>query len=1432
MTWDNTTGVAPEIRNSRAIGTHSNITNYNFDTNMPEISNIFSAGNNNHTYPYQEHGSNLGWDGTDGTASSIYLAKYGLFQIADNDGDGLLDGTGVVIPNISNINTSALPYKPYGDIGRRMSSHAVGLIGGSNKLWIKKAGRTFQTSYNVTYHSGSDTDHTTLIGNTNLGLQPTFSWQRIRNSHDTPEFMNAEKCVFVCTDMHFGDMPQNEYCDISAIGASENFGNSDAHHTQITTSQDHYLQAGDLVYFDGTGGWPGWGNSYYITSVESSTIFHVTVVHGGVYTGSGKAYVGGFQRARRYGVHGGGAQSYISAGRTATSNFHFAFNTENKGNGSIFNEHGGFGRLWYTDQNNHGINDGFANASSYTSTSTRGHRNGMFPATMKMVEQLNWQSGFMIRPFNMDDEGFQDLLVGDGTSIDMPCFPDVIYHTGNHVKTDVSTGVGNLKASRLFISSETPIDETTGLTKSKLYVCDWPTLLPNDSSRVTLSSVNTGYGYAGPSFGVSDSLSASLHNPTHKPLFAGEVSATYVSTAADTDYLRDATYHPVISVSLANNLNPDIAKMSSWYMQLNARNALAGLYITVIDQTNGYTQTRKIIGNISTGTNPYTDHMKISVHFPFSKIPAVNDPYYIYSGGDMATAPIRLLKQLNLVTSNSVVNWGSVIINEKSHIIDNDFFQGAELGDYNCTSSGNTGTLNANTGNLQPHELLAGDTIEIYDVSSLANNLWAGVYTVQTIIDSDSFTITTTEADIEAPFPPFSQRVSVRFIGGGGDSTKNPIITKLGSPAIKMSYGDLDMRKLKSLTVTSIDGDHETDVAELTTTANHLLSAGDYITLKEAATDTTFARNYRIKSVDAAEPTKIDVDHPSSTDTNDDYTLMQVQWGGIAAASQGSSFTSEIRSAFTEWDTGNSFANSLRSDVTTADVTSQYMRVEETSVTILSASLADSAGFFKKDTDYQYKISLMYDGYQEGPLSRTSFLHKQSSTVSELNIKISVTNFSKRLTHACLYRSDDGGFYRLVRQIPTNTGWTKDTDKFIYTLNDIGNSESSYESRTGISEIMPNLSVKYGLSCESEGYLFAGDCSHINIKDASNQIFRSKPGKFSIFDWANDFAVLNSTPTAMVSFAGKLIVFDKNNLYKINPHTLTIEDIFEGVGCSGPNSLIVTEYSMFFANRQGAYMYDNQKPIKISTPIQKGGGSNMLSLSNSSILGSNEIHDLSWDNTAGNIQTKEPSVVFDSKLNLVYFIVEYFNPEDIKYGADNGVTTRYKVNKKRSYIWCYSFEQQRWDLSELSNNDDIVGAPFTNENGDVFVSIGNGLFHLKGSPNKLLYSWLSKKLIMDTSLISKVFNKVKVIGPKNNLIIDGGHRNDSDKLIVATDTGRITSGSNSTSSNITYKSDGTNSADYKLGGSNKRGKWLQVLLEDMDEEIEATAIIYRMRAIK
>ena len=40
------------------------------------------------------------------------------------------------------------------------------------------------------------------------------------------------------------------------------------------------------------------------------------------------------------------------------------------------------------------------------------------------------------------------------------------------------------------------------------------------------------------------------------------------------------------------------------------------------------------------------------------------------------------------------------------------------------------------------------------------------------------------------------------------------------------------------------------------------------------------------------------------------------------------------------------------------------------------------------------------------------------------------------------------------------------------------------------------------------------------------------------------------------------------------------------------------------------------------------------------------------------------------------------------------------------------------------------------------------------------------------------------------------------------------------------------SSEYKLSSKNKTGKWVQFKLEEMEEEVDSLAIIFRARSIK
>ena len=64
---------------------------------------------------------------------------------------------------------------------------------------------------------------------------------------------------------------------------------------------------------------------------------------------------------------------------------------------------------------------------------------------------------------------------------------------------------------------------------------------------------------------------------------------------------------------------------------------------------------------------------------------------------------------------------------------------------------------------------------------------------------------------------------------------------------------------------------------------------------------------------------------------------------------------------------------------------------------------------------------------------------------------------------------------------------------------------------------------------------YVGGCSHQNVENADNYIFKSKPFMYDQFDWSENYLRIENTPTAIGSFGGRVYLFDDNNTYKVNP---------------------------------------------------------------------------------------------------------------------------------------------------------------------------------------------------------------------------------------------------------------------------------------------------------
>jgi len=285
---------------------------------------------------------------------------------------------------------------------------------------------------------------------------------------------------------------------------------------------------------------------------------------------------------------------------------------------------------------------------------------------------------------------------------------------------------------------------------------------------------------------------------------------------------------------------------------------------------------------------------------------------------------------------------------------------------------------------------------------------------------------------------------------------------------------------------------------------------------------------------------------------------------------------------------------------------------------------------------YRYKINYVYDSYQDSPLSRyftevnffTDFaalgLTNNGDSGSETDIDVQAAaltvtinlhkpeNVNKRITHIRLWRSqvtksNSGGeehfqipaSYTLVDTIELDGRWGL-TDESVtiygdssvqlgkiatFTVIDNGNIGPSYEAYTGMPESIRLSSIDYRLSEELNGFMYIANCSHPSFENASRLIFRSQSHRYSMFDWTRDFVALPNLPTALSSFDGRIIAFDDNNMYVINPDGLYIEDTFEGSGCIGQHALARSERGLCFADNQSIFLYDGKEVKQIGTPI-------------------------------------------------------------------------------------------------------------------------------------------------------------------------------------------------------------------------------------------------------
>lgn len=373
-----------------------------------------------------------------------------------------------------------------------------------------------------------------------------------------------------------------------------------------------------------------------------------------------------------------------------------------------------------------------------------------------------------------------------------------------------------------------------------------------------------------------------------------------------------------------------------------------------------------------------------------------------------------------------------------------------------------------------------------------------------------------------------------------------------------------------------------------------------------------------------------------------------------------------------------------------------------------------------------YKASFIYDGYQESALvsARTSlYVSGDISTGVQVRVKIrDEFDLPRRVTGIALYRATSAGgdttepetLYRFIEEISTLTfnhdesnGW------WYYDAIDTGDAEGTYEAINGVSEQIFDLHIRYTVNAQQNGYMFIGNCHHSQIQEAENLVFRSQPGKYSVFDWTKDFIQLPFIPIAMKGFMGKLYVFSEKQCAVVNPETLIIEDVIEGIGCIGPKAIMISDSGMLWADYKNIYL---------ASPQMGAIGDAIIN-----------VDDYGWLNLSLS-EKKDVRTGYDAKRKAFLLFFD----------KTIGVTTYNRC-------WSFSTSKQRWDLFQTP--DKVKDTEPTKDGSTVLLLNDNRVAKfLANEDTRLDWKWESKKLDFSNTMVDKKIRNVKVEGSTRNLI--------------------------------------------------------------------------------
>lgn len=394
-------------------------------------------------------------------------------------------------------------------------------------------------------------------------------------------------------------------------------------------------------------------------------------------------------------------------------------------------------------------------------------------------------------------------------------------------------------------------------------------------------------------------------------------------------------------------------------------------------------------------------------------------------------------------------------------------------------------------------------------------------------------------------------------------------------------------------------------------------------------------------------------------------------------------------------------------------------------------------GNFTKNTSYFYKTNYTFDGYQDSPLSvaamvsetredtdfiTTGNIYGTGNKTIKLRIE-DISLLSARVTSINLWRASGAlgagkptTEYLLVEEKPLDlTNWQVDGKTATCTILDTDpNRGISFEKQTGFSDQLETSTVDYALMTEMNDCLFVARCAHSVIEDATHYLFRSKPQRYDTFNWAEDFMVLPTVPTAITAYAGRLWVFDETNCYRINPDVLCIEDVFVGYGVPDQRAICITEFGMVIAAKgRNIWLYDGKEFLPIGNAIRT----------------TNSAIPFAWADVTHT--WFDPIVSYSALLRAIFVTVSR-----TVLGVSNLVS---------SYV--YSPDSGRWDYWTFPVTGDFPSATstFSGKDGELYYSNSIALYRIAGGTTRhLAWRWYSREMGMGDSTQYKKVYKVKI----------------------------------------------------------------------------------------